>query len=209
MPTPMVLVKPYPCLFYFCPSFLARKRHGNATIVASNGSPLHHLAYFHVHGTERFRRHCKRIAKSTFFQGVYVLQHYKLCKGPSIKDVCTKSRKIDTLPPLSAKGPHWLKPPPPLSVRTHHKFRKTLSFLEPKTADVRICRTPSPLVRKMSALDKSLSPDCGRLLWNKTMVCGVAINSLIITLILQPARSDVEIGLARTHGNSQTIALAT
>jgi len=35
----------------------------------------------------------------------------------------------------------------------------------------------------------------------KTMVCSVAINSLEITLILQPARSDVKVSPARTHGN--------
>jgi len=33
------------------------------------------------------------------------------------------------------------------------------------------------------------------------MVCGVAINYLEITLILQPARIDVKIGPARAHGN--------
>jgi len=33
------------------------------------------------------------------------------------------------------------------------------------------------------------------------MVCGVAINSLEITLILQPGRSDVIIGPDRAHGN--------
>jgi len=35
----------------------------------------------------------------------------------------------------------------------------------------------------------------------KTMICGVAINSLEITLILQQARSDVKIGPDRAHGN--------
>jgi len=35
----------------------------------------------------------------------------------------------------------------------------------------------------------------------KTMVCSVAINFLKITLILQPACSDVEIGPARALGN--------
>jgi len=33
----------------------------------------------------------------------------------------------------------------------------------------------------------------------KTIVCGVAINYLEITLILQPAGSDVKIGLDRAH----------
>jgi len=33
-------------------------------------------------------------------------------KGPSIKDVRTKSQKIDPPPPLSAKCSHWLNPLP-------------------------------------------------------------------------------------------------
>jgi len=33
------------------------------------------------------------------------------------------------------------------------------------------------------------------------MICCVATNSLKITLILQPARSDVKIGRYRAHGN--------
>jgi len=39
------------------------------------------------------------------------------------------------------------------------------------------------------------------MLYVKTMVCGVAINSLELKLILQPARSDVKIGPACAHGN--------
>jgi len=38
----------------------------------------------------------------------------------------------------------------------------------------------------------------------KTMVCGVAINSLEITIILQPACNDVKIGLYRAHGTRLT-----
>jgi len=34
----------------------------------------------------------------------------------------------------------------------------------------------------------------------KTMVCGVVINSLKITCILQPALTDVKIGSAHAHG---------
>jgi len=49
----------------------------------------------------------------------------------SMKDVRTKSRKIDLLPPLS--------------VQTHHKFQKNPMFFAPKSADVHIWR--SPLVR--------------------------------------------------------------
>jgi len=50
------------------------------------------------------------------------LSKVKLNKGTSTKDVRTKSRIID--PPLSARCLHWLNP---LSVRTHHKFRKIRS----------------------------------------------------------------------------------
>jgi len=41
----------------------------------------------------------------------------------------------------------------------------------------------------------------------KTMVCNVAINSLEITLILQPARSDVKIGPNRAHGSRLFVSL--
>jgi len=41
-------------------------------------------------------------------RGIYNIRH----KGPSIKDVRTKSRKIDPSP-LSAKCPHKLNPPCP------------------------------------------------------------------------------------------------
>jgi len=40
----------------------------------------------------------------------YLMQ--KKYKGPSIKDVCTKSRKIDTLYPMPLKCPRWLNPLP-------------------------------------------------------------------------------------------------
>jgi len=80
----------------------------------------------------------------------------RLDKGPFIKDIYTKSRKLDLPLSLSTKCPHWLNPSP-LSVRTYHKFRKILSFFALKSADI---LTPSP----MSALDKPpLLPDCGRL----------------------------------------------
>jgi len=49
-------------------------------------------------------------------------------KGPSIKDIRTKSWETDPPPPLSTKCPHWLNSPPPLSVRTHHKLWKLQSF---------------------------------------------------------------------------------
>jgi len=39
------------------------------------------------------------------------------------------------------------------------------------------------------------------MLYVKTMVCGFAINSLEINLILQPARSDIKSGPALAYGN--------
>jgi len=64
--------------------------------------------------------------------------HWTAPKGPSIKNVCTKSRKIDPLPPCP-QNVGTGSSPPPLSVRTYHKFRKIRSFLHQK--------------RKLSALD--------------------------------------------------------
>jgi len=55
-----------------------------------------------------------------------------------------KIAKSDPPSPLSAKCPHGSIPPPSLSVRTHHKFRKILKFFAPKSADVRIWRNPLP-----------------------------------------------------------------
>jgi len=43
----------------------------------------------------------------------------------------------------------------------------------------------------------------------KTMVCGVAINSLKIILILQPACGDVKIGMVRAHENRLKAYCAT
>jgi len=42
---------------------------------------------------------------------------------------------------------------------------------------------------------------CGVAMFYNTNVCGVVINSLEITLILQPALSDVIIGPTGAHGN--------
>jgi len=50
-------------------------------------------------------------------------------------------------PPLSEKCPHWLNHSP-LSVRTHHKFRKMRSYLCQKL------RTSTPEESLISALDK-------------------------------------------------------
>jgi len=41
----------------------------------------------------------------------------------------------------------------------------------------------------------------------ETVVRGVAINSLEIILFLQPARSDVKIGLTRAHGNRRLASI--
>jgi len=69
--------------------------------------------------------------------------------GPSIKDVCTKLRKID--------------PFPPLSVRTRHKFRKIRSFLRQK---VRTSASEEPLCRLVRTGQVPL--ECGRTLWTAT-----------------------------------------
>jgi len=61
--------------------------------------------------------------------------------------------------PLSARYPHWLALPP-LSVQTHHKFRKIRSFCTKKCkqSDIRIWRTPCPTGHTPYL-------DCGCLLW--------------------------------------------
>jgi len=71
-----------------------------------------------------------------------------------IKDVRTKSRKIDPVCPQNVRTG-----PTPLSVRTHHKFRKIRSFLHKK---VRRLHLKNSLVLEMSVLGNPLSPDCGR-----------------------------------------------
>jgi len=67
-----------------------------------------------------------------------------LPKGPSIKDVCTKSRKLDS--PLVRTGSTSSS----LSMWAHYKLQNIRSFLRQKVRDVRIWRTP-PLVCKISA----------------------------------------------------------
>jgi len=75
--------------------------------------------------------------------------------GPSIKDVRTKSRKIDSLP-LVRKMSAQAQPPSPLSVRTHYNFEKSESFCAKNCGrphlknpscprNVRTEQTPSPL----------------------------------------------------------------
>jgi len=46
-------------------------------------------------------------------------------------------------------------------------------------------------------------------LYVNMMVCGVVINSLEITLILQPAYSVVKVGVARAHENTIIVAMKT
>jgi len=70
-----------------------------------------------------------------------------LYKGPSIKDVRTKSRKIDSLPPC----PHWPKPSCPCGYTIN--FKKSEVFCTKKCGRPHL-KNPSLLVRKMSALDK-------------------------------------------------------
>jgi len=66
-----------------------------------------------------------------------------------------KTREKLTPPPCQGEE---VVPPPPLSVRTHYKFRKIRSFCTKK------CGRPhlkNPLVRKMSALDNPHLSDRG------------------------------------------------
>jgi len=92
-----------------------------------------------------------------------------MCKWPSVKDVRTKSRKID--------------PSHPLFVRTYHKFRKIRSFFQkvrtsaseepplPCPQNVRTGQTPSPLTANVLY---------GRLLmlWNHFM-CVIFYSSML------------------------------
>jgi len=68
-------------------------------------------------------------------------------KGPSIKDVRKKSRKIDPFLLVPADTPYISKNP---------------MFFAPKSANVRIWRTP--LFAKCPHWTNPLSPDCGCLL---------------------------------------------
>jgi len=69
-----------------------------------------------------------------------------------MKDVRTKSRKIDPLPRC------------PCGLRTHHKFRKTPCFLGQKVR-TSVSEDPLPLCPKNIRMDNPSPPDCGRLLW--------------------------------------------
>jgi len=90
-----------------------------------------------------------------------VVWNTKFNKGPSIKDVRTKSRTIDNpLPPVRKMS---ALAQPPLSERTHHKFRNYEEFFSKNCGRPHLKNLPSPLVRKISALGKP--PDCERLLW--------------------------------------------
>jgi len=91
-------------------------------------------------------------------------------KGPSITDVRTKSRKIEPLP-LSEKCPHWLKPPAPLSERTHRKFRKILSFMYQKvrtsvSQETPICPQNSRTGQTLSSLTAGVYYSTHVRMWN-------------------------------------------
>jgi len=76
--------------------------------------------------------------------------------------------------------------PSPLSMRTHHKFRKIPSF-RTKNADVRILRTP--LVCKISALDSPLP-------WRQTSFT----LTLLVKLILQISPEEKKIQICHMPG---------
>jgi len=73
-------------------------------------------------------------------------------KGQSIKDVRSKSRKFDSLPPC----PHWLLARPSLSVRTQHQFWKIRNLCT-KREDVRITEEPPPLPLYAEWLHRTIS----------------------------------------------------
>jgi len=91
-----------------------------------------------------------------------------ICKGPSIKDVRTKSRKID---PLVRKMSALAQPPPlpPCSCGHTKNFEKSEVFCSKKCRRPHLKKPPSPPVRKMSALDNP--PDWERLLWAAPNLC--------------------------------------
>jgi len=109
--------------------------------------------------------------------------------GPSIKEISKYKRKVDPSP-LSAKCSHWLNRP--LSVRTHHKFRKIWSFSHQK---VRTCASkepfpplskkcpygtnpPSPCVRT-SFMDSPYYKYGGvEILYNSSWTCGEPFETL-------------------------------
>jgi len=72
-----------------------------------------------------------------------VLQRQRLDKGPYIKDVRTKSRKIDPSFPLSTKCPHWLNTPPPCPFGHTINFEKSEVVLHQKDE-----KPPSPMSEK-------------------------------------------------------------
>jgi len=76
-----------------------------------------------------------------------VLQRQRLDKGPYIKDVQTKSRKIDSLSSCP-QNVRTCSTSSPLSVQTHHKFRKIRSFLHQKVRTSTPEEPPSPMSKK-------------------------------------------------------------
>jgi len=98
----------------------------------------------------QFHVHCAPLTKNV-----------KIIKGrPYIR---TKSRKIDLL--LVRKISALAQPPPALSVRAHHKFRKIRGLLHQKVRTSASEEHPSPLSAKCPHWTNPLPPDCGRFLW--------------------------------------------
>jgi len=93
------------------------------------------------------------------------MERFGLRKGPSMKDVRTKSRKTDTLPPcLQNVVTDDSRPPPsPCPCRHTINFEKSGVFYTKK------CRRPhlqNPFCLKNVRTGQiPLPPDCGRLLW--------------------------------------------
>jgi len=98
----------------------------------------------------------------------------------SIKDVRTKSLNIDpSLLVRSGSTPHL-----PLSVRTHHKFRKIRRVLHQQVRTSTSEEHPSPPIRKIPALDEPLPSDCGRPLWTALTIITRQTKSTLYLRIL-------------------------
>jgi len=72
------------------------------------------------------------------------------------------------------------QPPPSLSVRIHHKFRKIRSVLHQKVRTF-ASEEPLRLVRNMSALDSRL--DCGHPLWTALINIGLNCSWLLVVKV--------------------------
>jgi len=60
----------------------------------------------------------------------------------------------------------------PLSLQTHHNFRNISSFCKKKNWIFSSENPLIPLVRKMSAMNKPLTTNCGYLLWRRALAVG-------------------------------------